>query len=541
MSSLYLHRLTSEQRDDLVSTLWKAQSGNCFICEKPIDLEVHAKSIDIDHVEPTNNGGKDDETNFAVTHASCNRSKQAADLRVARTMARFLAIQDTARAEHGRGANLSDVLATYGGSTHHLGFKIDGEHVVFSFAEADDATLRRAELYEDKLSGEKYFFAKLPIEYLHHDDKINPRNIGTNISKLVTEFHRMRPQLHVSLGWVDSSDRSSPVKIFDGQHKATAQVLLGVTSLPVRVFVDPDTELLLTTNTNAGTSLRQVAFDKSVQRRLGSSLFRDRLARFREERGLAEDALNFSETTLASHFKGESRELKRYIIDNQRAQITDDPDNRLKEFVDYAGKGSEKPLSYNTIEKTFYSFFIYPKLLETPFDHGEESDSNPRSLEVDQIIRLMNIVADEIYVGHFDPVLGTARLENKIQKGEIVPEPHLRAFRMGKEEILYSWLSYVPQIVKWNFHAAGTMVNEERLFQYKLSEVLWGQLENYVRNLAALPLWANTGLSATVFGGKQTYEFWRTIWETGKSPLGTQVLAAPINANELTLPVSSGS
>ena len=36
--------------------------------------------------------------------------------------------------------------------------------------------------------------------------------------------------------------------------------------LPVRVFVEPDTNVLLQANTNAGGKLRQVAFDAAVMR-----------------------------------------------------------------------------------------------------------------------------------------------------------------------------------------------------------------------------------------------------------------------------------
>jgi hypothetical protein len=53
--------------------------------------------------------------------------------------------------------------------------------------------------------------------------------------------------------------------------------------MPVRVFIDPDPDTLITTNTNAGTTLKQVAFDKSVQRHLGSTLYQDRIERFRQE------------------------------------------------------------------------------------------------------------------------------------------------------------------------------------------------------------------------------------------------------------------
>lgn len=534
MASLFLSRLSPEKRKELVARLHESQGAVCFICERPIDLLAQANSLDIDHVEPLNVGGKDDETNFALTHDSCNRSKQASNLRIARLIARFERIQGEVRASEGRGANLSDVLGRSGGALHALNFKAVDDELTYSHSEVGDPTLRRVSVYRDPLSGLQYFFALIPIAYLHHDDRINPRNIGSNLSKLLTEFHRKRPQLHISLGWMVSGGGNDTIKVFDGQHKATAQVLLGATALPVRVFLDPDVDVLLTANTNAGTTLRQVAFDKSVQRRLGGSLFRDRLMRYREDRGLGDGALNFSEADLYAHFKGEAREVKRYIIDNQRDQVTSHPENQLVDFMDYAGKGGEKPLSYSTIEKTFYSFFIYRNLLTTSLGFGEDSGDNPREREISQIVELMNIVAEEIYIGKFDPVLGVSRLESKVQKGEAVPGDHLRAFRMGKEEVLYSWLKYVQQIVLRHFVAVGTPVDQDRLFQYRFSEVLWQQLRAYVRNLAGLPLWVNHPLSATVFGGKQTSDFWRSIWETGSSPQGTPVLAAPIDLTALT-------
>ena len=116
----------------------------------------------------------------------------------------------------------------------------------------------------------------------HH---INPRAIGTNLKKLVEEFHKKLPQLHITLGWIDTTtdNNATKVQVFDGQHKAAAQILLGARRLAVRVFIDPNTDTLLTANAHAGTTLRQVAFDKSVQRNLGSSLLADRMQRYRRE------------------------------------------------------------------------------------------------------------------------------------------------------------------------------------------------------------------------------------------------------------------
>lgn len=145
-------------------------------------------------------------------------------------------------------------------------------------------------------------------------------------------------------------------------------------------------------------------------------------------------------------------------------------------------------------------------------DFGLDDDANPRDLEIQQITQLMNVIAEEVYVDKFDPLIGTARIENRVPKGEvIIPEDHLRAFRMGKEEILYSWLRFVRQIVTQHFHALGKPVDPEKLFQYRFSNILWDQIRAYVRNLAGLPVWVNTQLSLTVFGGKQNYEYWQTV------------------------------
>jgi hypothetical protein len=409
---------------------------------------------------------------------------------------------------------------------------LDGnkEIVKYSLSDGADRRVYEERIYTDELSGFKYFLAELPIEYLFHDDRINPRSIGQNISKLVKEFFLKHPQLHISLGWVEVNDNTkSRIKIFDGQHKAAAQVLLGVKRLPVRVFLNPDVNILLDTNTKAGTTLRQVAFDKSVQRHLGSALYIDRVERYQRERGLSSDEFNFSERDLMNYYKGESREMKRYILDAVRDCITHHQENKLKEFTDFGGRGKEKPLSYSTLDKTFYSFFIYKDVLDTPINYQLEEGENPRELEKEQILRLVNIIAEEIFVGKFDPDIGSYRIENRIQKGEEIQEDHLTAYRMSKEEIIYNWLRYIEQIIKNYFIMQGKPIQEKKLFQYRFPEPLWERIRIFVRNLKNLPLWVNRELSQTIFGGKQNYEFWQTVFETGKTPQGFQVLTEPLD------------
>lgn len=389
-------------------------------------------------------------------------------------------------------------------------------------------------MYTDSLSNMDYFFVNLPIQYLHHDDRINPRSIGSNIRNLIEEFIKKRPQLHIALAWwAPDAEGSGLEKVFDGQHKAAAQILLGTKHLPVRIFIKPDTKVLLVTNTNAGEKLRQVAFDKAVMRHLGSSLYTERVKQYQEMKGLRDDDFSFSEEDLVKFFKGEHREMLRYIVDATRDAITYNKKNRLMEFVEWSGKGAQKPLSYSAIERTFFSEFLFIKTLQTRIDEGMESGVNPRILEQNQMVRLMSMFADTFFVGQWDPEVGGRKLESKVQKGESIDEHHLRAWRITREEILANVLRWVRLVMENYFAFAGKYVDKDRLFHCSLPEQLWERIESFLQNLADLPCWIDRNLSTTVFGAKQNRDYWRQVFTTGKSSSNVQVLACPLDINTM--------
>ena len=141
-------------------------------------------------------------------------------------------------------------------------------------------------------------------------------------------------------------------------------------------------------------------------------------------------------------------------------------------------------------------------MLETKLNYLMEAGANPRDLERRQLLRLMNLIAQEIYTDKFDLEIGTDKIENS-------------------------------QIARTYFIMLGRPDPQERLFQYPFPEQVWENICKFLRNLVDLPLWVNRDLSETVFGGKQNNNFWKTVFETGRTPQGMQVLAEPLNLIEM--------
>lgn len=528
-NSKYLDSLNAEAKKKLSEKLWEIQSHKCFICGQEIHMDIN--NTNIDHIRPLANGGKDEVSNFAITHEHCNKLKQDADLVVAR---KLFQLQEIIKDAEGKKEvpSLKHILASYGGSRYAFRYTIEDNQLVYSFDDAGNTAVKRTEIFFDTLSNENTAFISVPIEYLYHDETINPRGINSSISLLIKEFHKPNPQLHLSLARIDDGK----IKIFDGQHKAVAQIMLGVKNIVVRLFIEPDVDRLIEANTIAGSKLKQIAFDKAIVRQLHDTLYTERLRKYQKDHFLAEDDFSFSEQNLVDHFKGERGNVKVYIINSQKNTITRSPENKLLSYINFEGRGTTLPLSYSTFEKTLLSTFVNAKtILTKPINYKMDEGQNPRMLEKEQLVLLCNIIAEVLLIGKFNDEIGTNKIENKIATGtgDFITDDHLIACRLFKEEIMYNWIQYIKLLVKNHFSYIGEWYDDENLFQQKLPAQLWENIKTFLENLSSLPLWKDRSMSATIFGGKNNYEFWKTAFSTGKTPDGTSVLAAPLNVAEM--------
>ena len=67
-------------------------------------------------------------------------------------------------------------------------------------------------------------------------------------------------------------------------------------------------------------------------------------------------------------------------------------------------------------------------------------------------------------------------MEKKLQEEENVPEDHLVAYRLARQEILYVWLGYVRKIIQNHFIMMGLPYDENKLFQSGNLEIEEGDI-----------------------------------------------------------------
>ena len=212
--------------------------------------------------------------------------RNEAQLKRAEEALESIKLEEQGKSGH-RVITLADVLQRYGGAQCDFAWEYSEDKRSIRYE--IDGESRCSEVFEDALSGERSVFLVLPIEYIHHDELINPRPVNLNLINLIREFASGNPQLQQCLARVDGSR----VRVFDGQHKTVARILLGEREILMRLFLETDPAKLMETNVRAGKQLRQIEFDAQMERKLNKSLFQVRLQRYREEHGYAPDDQSF--------------------------------------------------------------------------------------------------------------------------------------------------------------------------------------------------------------------------------------------------------
>jgi hypothetical protein len=431
------------------------QGLRCFIDNHPIESE---DDVEFDHVQPFSEDGPTAIANIAVVCKRHNRDKRNLSLSEYRDRLALRGFFEGARKRR-----LDDLLkeklgaAGYGKPLHH---EVHEDDVVLYL----DGGEVRTPLLECPATRERYFFVSAPVSLVRNDTELQPRALEP---ERVWELYRhllRHTQLQPAVGrLVDGS-----LLLFDGQHKAAAQVWAGREVLDCKVYLAPDIRRLKETNLSAHDKLRQMPFYTSTLLEKYAVMASEDWENFLMSPGPKTEAafVEFMRTK-ADLSRAEANKRIRSMI---YKDILDHPDNQLRDYIAEENRTRENPLSMHRLEKTFFAELIAPPPLGDEF----ESESYHRDEERENFVRLINLIVTRVLADKWAP--------------ERKDAAHTKAARVFSAGALRAWVPFLRDALA---PALQVFEQEERrrLLYRPLGDEDFANAERLVERLFSHKVW----------------------------------------------------
>lgn len=472
--------ISEDERNKKISMLLKQQNSKCYICGKEINLAL--EKVELDHIRSRVSGGIDDINNLAVTHSSCNRSKGSRDLELQRILHRFQEhvkkYTEDIEAETHRNFTVGNALQEIIPDRREVTVATErNETIALSFSINGNTVVERYPLIADENNPDvKSFVGMIPFKHIFHDQTMNPRSI-VDLEQLIVEFYNKIPQLQPSLATlqINGATGSGKIMLFDGQHKAAAQLYLGCSRLFLRLFLNCDKGLLREANFRAHTKLAQIHFPQLTADKVGHDIFREELDKTLlkyNSNEIAEQQIFYeqNDTEVAKELQGYFKNFLKYEVLTAKYKNTDNPILNYLETV--SPRAKKYPLSYEALEKGFFSHFISYK----PASSLKLSETQRfRELERNNLVSLMALFVEVVLQGKYNFKIGGFKLEDKLYDAPgSVPENHIRAHRICRKAPMVIWMGQLKT-------ALSNMLTYERKYRYAdwpRDRVLWVELDD---------------------------------------------------------------
>jgi hypothetical protein len=286
-----------------------------------------------------------------------------------------------------------------------------------------------------------------------------------------------------------------------------------------------------------GHSNRKDTTELPTKIEIHNTLYSEYIKYYQIKHNLQENDYSFSEQQLFDFFYKKDFGFTQYILGSIKHSVIIHKNNRLVDFIRLRSKLRNRPIELRSFEIALFGTFInFGTILNTPLNLNNDQGLTTRSLEINQMVQLLNILADTLYINKFDLNIRFGRIEKNIRekKDTQYSDDYLIAYRLGKEEILYNLMQHLKMFITSYFKQSGTVINQENIFQTQFDDQLWVYIKNFVQNVSQLSLWkTRSNAACNLFSGINHYAYWGEIFETGKYEDNTPILNKPLNIDEL--------
>lgn len=453
--------LTPDEKADL-----RTKHTVCYICLDPL-ANYENDEIEFDHIYNYADGYPQDLSNFAPVRASDNPLKKNCHRQKGRT----------SPYEYREELRIEKALQDVTGLKDLCPRAIPS---VYEIAEDKKSIIFNGDmlpLYNQKVGGGDnfYFFHEVETKYIENDDQIQLRPLEPKILPLIFNL-KQAVQLLPSLGRLDATTKT--VKIFDGQHKAVAQIIgNNRKKIPCIVFLHPDVDELRIVIYQAHTDFVQQRYKKSHIDAKLADIYGQKIEAYRRQVG--DPSARYSEAVI---LKGEGRtSIREFLLASIIAEIKE-----KRSFIqNYAAEDrtaqKQRPVLWQSIERAVKTFCH----LE-PVDRFSDDLANYRADEVENFCFILD------------------QIENFSLKGKWQPDNpdsvhHQLARTFYYRTAFNNWIGILEEALRFALEQKrGAKVYNALCYREEFSAETKGRFIQIIRKLFEHPLWVQQPIQSDI-------------------------------------------
>jgi len=383
ISKSILQKLPAAERADAEEVLWTKSAGLCALCGEALDDKPELNVADHRVPESVDPEGTKVQ-NLYLAHLSCNASRKDLPFDIARPIVSFRVYSEKKAA-----VKFSDVLGKYVINPNQpVTVKKVGSTITLSSGE----WLASASISVDPATGTEYFFAEIPFTLVLNDAEIQPRLISySHVRKLALDFVDRPVHEPGNCRLVMHGQEAGKLLQFDGQHKSTAQILLGRNSGSFKVYINPEIAMLQKLVIKIQQEIKKQPLTRSeTLAKLG-----DVLGRLLDEYDASpRTEVGFSESQSK---KTDKAEVKKLYVGELKSLAFFDEDNELALAV----KSANRPTTDAIIIDRIIGPLLHKDLLDIDMDA-----EGGRDIERANIVNVLNRISSKMLPAgwHTDPL-----------------------------------------------------------------------------------------------------------------------------------------